>query len=99
MSNKAHTPDFIKVGVDLAGPNSADFSATALVLPTEAMKDLALALLAGARAIDNNTRLRGASFAKDFRGLNGGPHMITYYRAAELLEQVGQKMWEQIKEG
>lgn len=51
-------------------------------------EEVSLALAAGARAIDNNKRLVGASYCQDIFGKCGGPKMIRYYRAAELLNEL-----------
>lgn len=96
MSNTDYEP--FCIAVDLAAPNNADFSATTILLPRETMETFALALLAGAHAIDSNTRIHGASYAIDFAGRNGGPYMVSYYKASGLLEQIGLKIWEQVKE-
>lgn len=51
-------------------------------------EETALALSAGARAITTNKRLFGASYCQDIFGKQGGPKMISYHRAAELLDKL-----------
>ena len=52
---------------------------------------MALAMFAGARAIENNKRLLGASYCYDVVGLCGGPHEISYYEAAKTLREAAGK--------
>ena len=47
-----------------------------------------LALAAGARAMENNPRLYGASYEWDVFGKHGGPKDISYYEAAKRLREI-----------
>lgn len=51
---------------------------------------LHLAMLAGARAIENNKRLCGTTYCYDVFGEFGGPKEISYYEAAQLLREAGE---------
>lgn len=49
---------------------------------------LLLSILAGARAIENNRKLFGATYCWDICGKCGGPKKISYYKAAKLLREM-----------
>lgn len=49
---------------------------------------LLLSILAGARAIENNRKLFGATYRWDICGKCGGPKEISYYKAAKLLREM-----------
>lgn len=53
------------------------------------MDKLTLALLAGARAIENNKRYQGAIFVHDVFGDN--PEELSYYEAAKLLREEAER--------
>ena len=50
----------------------------------------ALCMCAGARAIENNKRLFGASYCYDVFGKRGGPKEISYYEASNHLRDVAE---------
>ena len=50
------------------------------------MSKLQTAVLAGARAIENNKRLQGAIYCRDVFGDN---EEVSYYEAAQLLRELG----------
>lgn len=50
---------------------------------------LHLAMLAGARAIENNKRLCGTTYCYDVFGRFGGPKEISYSEAARILREAG----------
>lgn len=54
-------------------------------------KRLALAMRAGARAILKNKRLDGTTYVFDVFGEYGEPKEISYYEAAQMLYEYGQK--------
>lgn len=51
-------------------------------------KKTALAMAAGARAIENNKRLQGITYVYDVFGENGEPKEISYGAAAKLLRVI-----------
>lgn len=53
----------------------------------------ALALAAGARAIENNKRLCGAMYCWDVFGVNGEPKEISYYEAANILRHLSEPLF------
>lgn len=53
-----------------------------------------LALAAGARAMENNPRLSGASYKWDVFGKHGGPKDISYYEAAKKLREISDPIVE-----
>lgn len=69
------------------------------VTPDETLQKLALAMLAGARAIKTNRRCDCATYVRDPFGENGGPYEMTYYNAAEILRAEGERLMEMLKEG
>lgn len=50
----------------------------------------ALSMYAGARAIENNKRLFGATYVYDVFGKHGGPKEISYYEASNHLRDVAE---------
>lgn len=61
-------------------------------------KVLVLSLLAGARGIDNNSRLIDTIYAIDINGKYGGPHKIEYSKAADNLYNLGAELWLAIRD-
>lgn len=57
----------------------------------------ALSMYAGARAIENNKRLFGATYVYDIFGKQGGPKEIPYFDAANNLRNIASAM--SLKEG
>lgn len=53
-------------------------------------KKTALAMAAGARAIENNKRLWGVTYGWDIFGECGGPKEISYYEAAQRLREISE---------
>lgn len=51
---------------------------------------LYLAMLAGARAIENSKRLCGTTYCYDVFGEFGGPKEISYSEAARILREAGE---------
>ena len=84
------------MGVDSA--KNGDLSAVALAATEEAMQSLALAMLAGARAIEVSPRFTGSSYVRDPFGEHGDPQEISYYTAAKLLREQGEKLLSMLKE-
>lgn len=75
-------------------------ASTCKVLPQKGTsRDLALAMLAGARAIEVSRRFDGASYVRDPFGENGGTMELPYYNAAKMLREQGERMLEQLREG
>ena len=60
--------------------------------------DLALAMLAGARAIEVSPRFAGSSYVRDPFGEHGAPQELSYYSAAKLLREQGERLLEDLKE-
>lgn len=54
-------------------------------------KKMVLAMLAGARAIENNKRLWGAYYCYDVFGVCGDHQEISYYEAAKTLREAAEK--------
>lgn len=52
-------------------------------------EETALAVLAGAYAISNSARFRGATFMWDIHGNQGGPKEISFHKAADKLRALG----------
>ena len=52
----------------------------------------ALSMYAGARAIENNKRLFGATYVYDIFGKQGGPKEIPYFDAANNLRNIASAM-------
>lgn len=52
----------------------------------------ALSMYAGARAIENNKRLFGATYVYDIFGKQGGPKEISYFDAANNLRNIASAM-------
>ena len=61
--------------------------------------DLALAMVAGSRAIAHNKRLIGASYLYDIWEVEGKQKEITYYNAARLLADKGYAALKGDKDG
>lgn len=59
---------------------------------------LALAMLAGARAIETSRRCEGTIFVLDPFGKDGGPHELPYYTAAHTLRQQADSILAKLKE-
>lgn len=74
-------------GADL--PKNGDYSA----------RGLALAMLAGARAIETNRRCAGATYIRDPFGEKDGPLELSYYEAAKTLREEGESLLEILREG
>lgn len=84
-------------GLDIV--KTGDLSALTLVAKEGVLWDLALAMLAGARAIETNRRCACATYVRDPFGEHGAPQELTYYKAAELLRAQGERLLEDLKEG
>lgn len=67
------------------------------VTPEDTLQGLALAMLAGARAIETNRRCTGAIYVRDPFGENGGPLELTYYDAAKTLREQGERILETLR--
>lgn len=65
----------------------------------EHRQDLALAMLAGARAIETNRRCDGTTYVRDPFGENDGPLELSYYTAAQTLRAEGERILEMLREG
>ena len=52
-------------------------------------EETALAILAGAYAISESARFRGATFVWDIHGNQGGPKEISFHKAADKLRALG----------
>lgn len=61
-------------------------------------KTWALAMLAGARAIETNRRCAGATYVRDPFGENDGPQGLAYYIAARMLREEGERILDRLKE-
>lgn len=73
--------------------------AETVIVPVEkTLEGLALAMLAGARAIETNKRCFGAFYVRDPFGEAGGPLELSYYKAAETLRAEGERILEMLKE-
>ena len=55
-------------------------------------------MCAGARAIENNKRLFGASYCYDVFGKRGGPKEISYYEASNHIRDVEESVLEREEE-
>lgn len=62
------------------------------------LEGLALAMLAGARAIETNKRCFGAFYVLDPFGTDGGPYELSYYKAVETLRAQADRIFEMLKE-
>jgi hypothetical protein len=78
------------MGADEA--KNGDFSAVTLVSTEDTLLGLALAMLAGARAIETNRRCEGATYVRDPFGECGGPQEMSYFKASELLRAQGDRL-------
>ncbi len=83
-------------GVDIS--KNGDLSALTIVSERGTLQDLALAMLAGARAIETSRRCVGATYVRDPFGEHGAPQELSYYKAAELLRTQGERLLEDLKE-
>lgn len=111
MSNEKRTPGFetrymgkwntpeppVQMGVDLA--KNGDFSAVSLASTKDKLSGLALAMLAGARAIETSRRCYGATYVRDPFGEQGVPMELPYFKAAEILRTQGERMLALLGEG
>lgn len=86
----------IQMGADLA--KTGDLSAVSLVATADELRGLALAMLAGARAIEVSPRFVGSSYVRDPFGECGDPQEIAYYHAAESLRVHGERMLSMLGE-
>lgn len=67
------------------------------VCDTRPEQGLALAMLAGARAIETSRRYTGATYVWDLFGKNGGPLELSYEAAAKTLREQGERILEQLQ--
>lgn len=74
-----------------------EWAAMINLAPQDTRQGLALAMLAGARAIETNRRCTGATYIRDPFGENGGPLELTYYDAAKTLREQGERILEQLR--
>lgn len=80
-------------------PKNGDYSAIIKVGTEDTLRGLALAMLAGARAIETNRRCAGATYIRDPFGENDGPLELSYYEAAKTLREEGEGLLEKLREG
>lgn len=73
-------------------PKNGDYSAIVKVGTEDTLRGLALAMLAGARAIETNRRCDCTTYVRDPLGEKGGPEELTYYTAARILREEGEKI-------
>ena len=88
--------DFSVHGVDLS--HGEDLTAWTICTTNEELKNLALALLAGAQAIESNRRLQGASYARGFTTMKQ-PDLLPYHKVHEILQEYGQRLLAVLEEG
>lgn len=93
---KAAQADF-RVGVDPA--NGSDFLAVSIVSTEDTLEGLALAMLAGARAIETNWRCSGSIYVRDPFVECGGPREMSYFKAAQLLRTQGERILNMVERG
>lgn len=86
----------IQMGLDVA--KNGDSSAVVLVSTEDTLLGLALAMLAGARAIETSRRCAGAIYVRDPFGEHGDPQELSYFKAAEMLRAQGERLLEMLKE-
>lgn len=89
----------LSIGVDVAQNGSSDFSAVTLVGTTDTLRNIALAMLAGARAIEKSPRYDGTCYTLDPFGEHGAPMEISYIKAAEMLRANAGRILGHFKEG
>lgn len=96
MSGKGVKDKGFIFGVDVS--KNGDLSAVTIVSKKDDLRGLALAMLAGARAIETNRRCMGATYVRDPFGEHGAPQELSYYNAAGLLRTQGERLLEDLKE-
>ena len=96
MSGKCVEGESFIFGVDIS--KNGDLSALTIVSKRDTLRDFALAMLAGARAIETSRRCAGAIFVRDPFGEHGAPQEMSYYSAAKLLREQGERLLEDLKE-
>lgn len=83
-------------GVDIS--KNGDLSVLTIASKRDTLQDLALAMLAGARAIEVSPRFAGSSYVRDPFGEHGAPQELSYYNAAKLLRGQGERLLKDLKE-
>lgn len=96
MSGKCAKGESFIFGVDIS--KNGDLSALTIVSKRDTLQNLALAMLAGARAIEASRRCAGAIYVRDPFGEHGAPQELSYYNAARLLREQGERLLEDLKE-
>lgn len=86
-----------QMGVDLA--KNGDLSAVSIAATEDTLTGLALAMLAGARAIETSHRFSGSYYVRDPFGEHGDPMELPYSKAAELLRTQGERLLAMLGEG
>lgn len=97
MSGKCVKEERLVFGVDIA--KIGDLSAVTLAAKWDTLRALALSMLAGARAIETNRRCAGATYVRDPFGEYGAPAEQSYYEAARLLREQGERLLKDLGEG
>lgn len=97
MSGKDVKGERFVFGVDIS--KNGDLSALTIVSERDTLQDLALAMLAGARAIETSRRCVGAIYVRGrcWPGERGAPQELSYYKAAEMLRMQGERLLEDLK--
>lgn len=96
MSDNCDKGDRFIFGVDIS--KNGDLSALTIASKRDTLRDLVLAMLAGARAIETSRRCVDATYVRDPFGEHGAPQELSYYKAAELLRTQGERLLEDLKE-
>lgn len=79
----------VRIAADIS--NGEDQSVLVACGNIESCKKLALAMLAGAHAIETNRRLQGASYARGFT-TKEKPDLLSYYKATDILRRTGENI-------
>lgn len=96
MSGKCSKAEGFIFGVDIS--KNGDLSALTIVSKGDTLRDLALAMLAGARAIETSPRCAGATYLRNPFSNPGAHQWLPYYKAADLLRAQGERLLEDLKE-